>query len=133
MWSSCCCVQWRRLLHEPFSSARRPRLTEGLGFRAAGGDAGISPRSSHAAAARGKGLGSRAHCQSTHIDVLPHVAGTANGGITHSASTGPQKGARGRCRVVVMLQRLVARVHEAHGPAMPPPLALQLVGVLQVG
>ncbi len=35
--------------------------------------------------------------------------------------------------MVVMLQRLVSRVHEAHGPTMPPPLALQLVGVLQVG
>jgi hypothetical protein len=34
--------------------------------------------------------------------------------------------------VVVMLQRLVARLHAAHAARMPPAAALQLVGVLQV-
>jgi hypothetical protein len=34
--------------------------------------------------------------------------------------------------VVVMLQRLVARLHAAHAAHMPPAAALQLVGVLQV-
>lgn len=59
-----------------------------------------------------------------------HAGGLQNG-------VGPQGGAeaaalRRRCRVLLQLQRLVARVHERHAPRMPAPLALQLVGVLQV-
>ncbi len=61
---------------------------------------------------------------------------TAAGGLqngVHPAAGGSDAGAAcGRCRVMVMLQRLVARVHAAHAPRMPPPLALQLVGGLQV-
>ena len=52
--------------------------------------------------------------------------GTAGSGTASAAAV------RGRCRVVVMLQRLVARLHTAHAAQMPPAAALQLVGVLQV-
>lgn len=63
--------------------------------------------------------------------VTPCRAGGLQNGV------GPRGGAdaaalRRRCRVLLQLQRLVARVHERHAPRMPAPLALQLVGVLQV-
>ena len=59
------------------------------------------------------------------------IAGDLPNG-TASSGAAPAAAARGRCRVVVMLQRLVARLHAAHAARMPPAAALQLVGVLQV-
>ena len=61
---------------------------------------------------------------------MPCRAGGLQNGV------GPQGGGeaaalRRRCRVLLQLQRLVARVHDRHAPRMPAPLALQLVGVLQ--
>ena len=54
-------------------------------------------------------------------------------GIVPAAQQDARAGAaRGRCRVVIMLQRLVGRVHEVHFEQMPPPLAVQLVSALQV-
>lgn len=60
-----------------------------------------------------------------------HATGDLPNG-TAGITTASAAAACGRCRVVVMLQRLVARLHAAHAERMPPAAALQLVSVLQV-
>lgn len=75
-------------------------------------------------------------CHSYHMSDLHSLRCNAgdlpNGTPAGASPTAAAAAARGRCRAVVMLQRLVGRLHEAHAARMPPPLALQLVGVLQV-